>query len=837
MNLLQTSQLRWASRSGYAHLAMASLAIAFLSAAATLLPVQSVRAESARAIEEVVVTARKRDESLQETPVVVNVLTEDAINSQRIESIVDLGYVVPGMVATQVTSGTSGIIYLRGIGTGSGNPAFDQAVAINVDGMGINSAQLMNVGMFDLRQIEVLRGPQALFFGKNSPGGVIAIHTNDPGDEFELELTAMYESTAEETSVRGIISGPITETLGARLAFGVSDADDHWLEVYGEDRFEAGPTGPIQVAFEPGKIQEENLFVLGTLVWEPTDNFSAKLKVARVEDELTGPSTAILQKVFCPIGGVPQQVQYPHPNVNGCDSDDLEVGPGINPALSGLLKDGAFIGEDEGFNERDTDFASLTLTYEMDNGLTFTSVTGYFDNRDERYSESSFEIASALTTTQETFLDQWSQEFRLVSNFDGNVNFSVGAFYEDKEIEQDIDVIGFFNRYAPPLLPLVGNGPFYFGRQHPQQEGTSWSVFGQVGWDITEQWNLSVGGRYTEEEKELAMRAKVNATPLFGFPEVPWVDVNVVDPKQDWDNFSPEVTVSYQFRDNVMYFASYKEGFKSGGFDVSYAGFRAFSAAAPLDTSYNEELVEGFEVGMKSTLLDGTLRLNVTAYSYDYEELQLAKFDGTTLSFSIFNGGKSSADGLEVEAFWVTPVDGLSLTASLAFADSEFDEFIAPCWAGQTIALGCDADPHPITGNFNGVDKAGESLPYASDVSAALGLTYDVSISNNWNLGLGLNAIYTDDYNPMPERPPEVVLQDGYWRLNAALSLYSSDDRWEIFVRGVNLTDEVANISGTVAPGQGNPATTGTNDPSGLGDFMTYSVGGRFVTAGLTVRL
>ena len=794
-----------------------------LMCASTLVPAQVVRAQSAQAIEEIVVTARKREESLQEVPVVVNVLTEESINSQRIESIVDIATVVPGMVASQVTSGTSGIIYIRGIGTGSANPAFDQAVAINVDGMGINSAQLMSVGMFDLKQIEVLRGPQALFFGKNSPGGVIAVHTNDPGDEFELELTGMYETTAEETSLRGIISGPISDTLGARLAFGGSDSDDHWFDVYNEDAFVAGPTGPVQTAFKSNNIREENLFVLGTLLWEPTDDFTAKLKVARVEDKQTGPVGAVLQKAWCP-SGTPYGIasfppQVPHPGIEGCDGrDKLAISAGMNSELIGALNDGKFAGLDEGFSDRETDFASLTLNYEMEN-LSLTSVTGYFSNTDDRVADSAYEIASSLPNSALSFLDQWSQEIRVVSNFDGNVNFSAGFFYEDKEIGRENDVYGYANRYAPTFVPVAGNFTIPFLRQDAVSDGSSWSVFAQINWDINEQWILSVGGRYTDEEKAASIRLQ---------PGGVWTDRPLADPTMDWNNFSPEVTLTHLFSNEIMFFASYKEGFKSGGHDLSFASDGAI---------YNEELVDGFEVGMKSTLLDGTMRFNVTAYSFGYEELQLAKFDGTTLSFSIINGGESSTDGLEIETFWITPVDGLTLTANLAFANSVFDEFFVPCWAGQTIAMGCTALPHPVTGNFTSVDKSGDNLPYGSDVSATLGLTYETQVNNNWNLGLSFNAIYTGDYNPMPEKPPEEILQDGFWRINAGVSLFSSDDKWEIFVRGVNLTDEIAYISGTVAPQQGNPALNGTNDSSGLGDFMTYPTGGRFVSAGLTFRL
>ena len=807
--------------SGFTKFNSSTLAVA-LVATSILLPSQSAQAENVQAIEEVIVTARKRDESLQEVPVVVNVLTEEAINSQRIESIVDLANVVPGMVASQVTSGTAGVIFIRGIGTGSANPAFDQAVAINVDGMGMNSAELMTVGMFDLKQIEVLRGPQALFYGKNSPGGVIAIHTNDPGDEFELELTGMYENTAEESTLRGIISGPITDTLGARLVIGASESDDHWFDVHNVDHFVDGPVGPgtVQTGFKTKNIREDNSYLLGTLLWEPTDNFTAKLKVAHLEANQDGPIASVLQKAWCP-SGTPYGIatfpaQIPHPGVDGCDGDDkLAISGGVNTDLIGNLNDGAYAGRDEGFRESESELASLTLTYETDH-YTFTSVTGYFENSDDRLGESSYEIASALPNSSLGGVEQTTQEFRVVSNFDGNVNFAAGAYYEDKELTRENDVWGYANRYAPTAVPAIGNFAIPFLRQFAESENTSWSVFAQIDWDINDQWILSVGGRYTDEEKEASIL-------LNGALAIP-----LANPKEEWDNFSPEVTLSHLYSDDVMFFASYKEGFKSGGHDLSFA--------SP-GTIYNEELVDGFEVGMKSTLLDGTLRFNVTAYSFSYEELQLAKFDGSTLSFSVFNGGEASADGLEIETYWVTPIDGLTATVNLAFMNSEFDDFFAPCWVGQTIAMGCDSEPHPVTGNFTSVDKSGENLPYAGDFNATVGLTYETQVSDNWNLGLSFNAIYTDDYNPMPELPPEQILQDGFWRINAALSLYSADDKWELFVRGVNLTDEISNISGTVAPQQGNGAFTGTNDPSGLGDFMTYPTGGKFVTAGLTFRL
>ena len=838
MKLHQVKPLFFGGYLNITQFALVTLAV-MLIATSALLPVQAVGAQSAQAIEEVVVTARKRQETLQEVPVVVNVLTEDTINSQRIEGIKDIATIVPGMVASKTISGTSGFIYLRGVGTGSGNPAFDQAVAINVDGIGINSAQMLQAGMFDLRQIEVLKGPQALFYGKNSPGGVIAIHTKDPGDEFELELTGMYETVAEETTLRGVISGPLSDTLGARIAFGRSEADDNWVKAINSDQFETGPTGPIQTAFATDNSELETSFVLGTLRWEPTDNFSAKLKYAHLEDNQTGTPYDGIQKIWCGTGTV--QAIYPVAGVDNCKADDQVITPGINPALNGLLKDGEFAGKNQGFFDNQNDFASLEINHHLDNGLAFTSVTGFFENEELRFADASFQVASGLPVTNGTKLDQWSQELRLVSNFDGNVNFTLGAFYEDKEIERDTDVIagGFYS--APFLISILGDFPIFAGRQISDQEGTSYSVFGQLNWDLSEKWTLALGGRYSYEEKENGIQVEAKATPQFGLPAVPRIDVPLLDDKRDWSNFSPEVTLSYLHNDDVMFFASYREGFKSGGYDISYGiGPKvaiALTPGASLDNLYDEETVDGFEAGMKSTLLDGSLRFNVTAYSFSYEDLQLSKFDGTSLSFSIFNAGKASVDGLEVESLWVTPVEGLTLTANVAWGNSDFDQFIAPCWAGQTIAMGCNSDPHPITGNFTGSDRAGDSLPFASDLSATLGLSYDTSISSNWNLALNLTASFKDDYNPVPELPPEEALQDGYWWINAGVSLYSSDDRWEVFFRGVNLTDEIYRSSGAPAPNQGNAATTGTNDPSGLPDFISYISGGMQINAGITYQL
>ena len=824
MNLLQPRHTRFSM-----------VALAFLFAAPALLPAQSVRAESAQVIEEVVVTARKREESLQEVPVVVTVLTEDVIENQRIEAINDLSRIVPGLHTSRQLSGTTGNVYLRGVGTGSSTPLVDQAVAINLEGVGINNVQLMNAGMMDLRQIEVLRGPQALFYGKNSPGGVIAIHTNDPTDELEVELTAAYETETEEPTLRAIVSGPLSETLGARLSLGWSDADRHAFDIINFDRFETGPTGDlIQTAFATGKhpVSTETFYGMGTLLWEPTDNFSAKLKVALMEDEADGSGYYSSHRTSCPHGGVPQ-ANYPVPGIDNCKAGKKVIAPGISPALLDAIA--MFPNHrGDGFWNSKSEFAVLEINYEMHNDLTLTSVTGYLDGLEERLGDATWQVSSGILAGVTYTLEQWSQELRLSSNYAGPVNFTVGAFYEDREIYNDSDVRVLSNHAGLPVS-VFGQFVIDAGRQKAWQEGVAYSVFAQLDWSINEKTSLAAGGRYSYEEKG-------NDTSVtFGGVET---IVPILEENPDWNNFSPEVSLSYELNDDAMLFANYKTAFKSGGYDGGYEPGLLLGlalAGIPDDNVYDEEEVSGFEVGLKSTLLDGTLRFNVTAYRFEYEDLQLSKFAGGAgvegFSLRVINAAEATLEGVELETFWITLVEGLALMANIAWANPEYDDYIADCFVGQTVALGCDQNLDPDSGRFTGADMSGEALPLASELSATFGLDYMVRIGSHWNLAFNVTASYKDEYNPSSEKYPKDYWQDSYWLTNASVSLYSGDDKWELYARGVNLAGEFYGGSGSNTPFTGNGALTGSTDPSGLSDILQFIEGGRQITLGVTYRM
>ena len=821
-----------------------AITFAFVCAITAILPVRSVQAESAvaieesaAAIEEIIVTARKREESLQEVPVAVTVLTSEMIESQRIEGIKDLGTIVPGLVTTETVSSTYGNVYLRGVGSGALSVVMDQAVSVNIDGVGISSAALMNAGLFDLDRIEVLRGPQALFYGKNSPGGVIAIHTKDPTDVFEFELTAMYETEGDEPIVRAVVSGPLGDTLSGRLSMGWSDAGKSRFEWHNFDVFETGPDGnPVQTAFATSSdpVETEKFYAMGTLLWEPTDSLAATLKYAYLEDTQEGHTNFNFQRSHCGQGA--PQVIYPVPGVDNCKMDgNVEIGSS-NPAFGAI--DPNFPGyTGNGFYENQENFVSLEINYGISDTLDLASVTGYYNNDMERIGDASFELASNLFNSVLRDIEQWSQELRLNSNYDGNFNFMVGSYYEEKEIYQQNAVVLGSNRIGLPVS-AVGILAIPIGQQFTVQDSSAWSVFTELTWNLNDQWAVSAGARYSYEEKEAAMDVNFFAPAPSGGPKT---NIPLLEDKPDWNNFSPQVTLSYFYNDDIMFFASYKEGFKSGGFDAAWNAPGLLAAygvtGIPFDNVYDEEEVDGFEAGMKSTLLDGTLRFNVTAYSYEYDGLQLTKaeFVNGIPSFRVQNAASASVEGLELETFWRTPVDGLTLTANLAFNNAEYDDFVTSCFTGQTIAQGCALNPDPVTGNFTAEDLSGESLPNASDLSATLALDYVVAVGNNWNLSFNVTSSYKDEYNPSTVLLPKDWWQDSYWVTNASVSLFSSDDKWEFFARGINLGGEYYSATASVTGGNG--SLTGTNDPSGQPDVYKFVNGGEQYMLGVKYRM
>ena len=727
---------------------------------------------------DIIVTARKRSESIKAVPVAITAMNQELIQALRIDRPADLGALVPGLNLTTSTGASGGQLYLRGVGSGDSSPFMEAAVSVNIDGLQVSDSHILATGLFDLQQIEVLRGPQALFFGKNSPGGVISVRSADPSDRTEMIASVGYEFVENLRQFRGIISSPITDSLSARLAASFSQKEGRFDLISVDD--------PTLGAFPLDKDKaprSRELFLRGTLLYEPNDNFTARLKVAYT-NTYSGNRYSLTERIFCPYGA-PQAI-IP---IDDCRLNATTYQGQINPLTLSQLTD-ADPSRPDGFERLEQLLSSLELQYQIADGLQLTSVTGYFDSSQFNQSEHSWQPTSLLSDTTRLKAHQFTQELRLSSNWSGRFNITAGGFFEDKSATNVID-----NIFAP--IVFGGPDPIRLAKQASRSGGRTYSVFGQADFDILPTFRISAGGRYTSERKDVGIR--IND-----------VGVNIPDAAHRWQNFSPEISLRYRPAETTMFYLSFKRGFKSGGFDAGYNP--GLQGAGPFDVRFDPEKVKGFEGGTKLSLLNRTLSINLAAFSYKYSGLQVTIFDPVTIGARILNAAQASVKGAELDWAWSTPLAGFSLSGAVNYLDSEYDEYFADCYTGQTAASGCQTG-----GGRTFQDMAGKSLPFASRWSGNLGFSYKQAMVNDWTVRLDGSAVYTGKYHAMVTDAPGST-QSRFVTLNAAATLSTPGDRWQLSLRGVDLTNQLhlgqvfevpLTGGGTVRPDLGSVAAGG----------------------------
>ena len=745
-------------------------------------------------IEEIVVTARQRAESAQDVPVSINALDKSLLDTYAMTSIEDVAAFAPGFIGQETIQGGAAF-YIRGVGSNAANPLIEQGVAINIDGVQSSAGNIVKMAQFDLEQVDVLRGPQALFFGKNSPGGVVSFRTADPGETFESEMTVSYENEAEEKAVEGFISGPISDSLGARLAFSYSEMDG-WSDIITRD-----VPGVALPSTEDKYPNRDELFLRGTLLFEPSDSFDARLKVNFADRDGQGGANRNMQRVSCPLG-LPQAV-VPVPE---CKANEKVVG-GNMPAAALETFVNLDPSEPAGFSESEQMLAALEANWHF-GAYTLTWITGWAELDQAWQAEFSIEPASLNVNANSFDQEQFSQELRLTSNLDGDWNWMIGAFYEDEDtlFQQSLG-----------LSPLFGL--FDLGAERNSQEGETFSVFAQVDFQVTERFGISGGLRYTDEEKVL--------TPRFGLGGVL---VEGAKESVEFDNVSPQLTFTYDVGPDSMLFLSYREGFKSGGFD-STLGRAAQAVFAGASLAYDEETISGIEGGLKARFFDRTLQFNAIAFDYDYEDLQLSTFDAITFTQEVRNVSESKLRGVEMDVIWLPrAVEGLTVRAAFAYLDAEYEDFLMDCYTGQTIALGCNltlvpaspgAPPFPPTPErFTQQDLSGERIPHAPEYSGSLGLVYEtpLGILGGSTLSIATDFVYSDEFQTALTASPGAI-NDSNWKVHAAIRLLS--EKWEFSLIGRNLTEEYDFVNALDTPFTGTTAGVATGTEADLVAFVS----------------
>ena len=742
----------------------------------TVEPAAAQQEEVNKGLEEVVVTARKRDETSIAVPVVLTAVGKVELERKGIVGMDGLARIVPGLVIGEGgATAAGGEVVMRGIGGADTNLLGDHAVSFNIDGVAIARASVRRMAQMDIQQIEVLKGPQTLFFGKNSPAGIITVRTADPTPTFEAKLSAGYEFKAREKRVEGYLSGPITQTLGVRFAFYGSKMAG-WVD----------NTTPRTSPFAPERQRQgrtEEAAGRMTLKYDPGEKFNARLKVAY--GYVGGDSSASsFQLIDCP-RGFPQ-----NGSADNCVPDNVTTMGDPGPSFP--AKDARF--SPHNFMKQSQFLTGLEMNYSPTPVITVTSVTGYYDTNFE--GQGNFTVGyNAPTLLPSRFhirIKEISQELRAATNFERPLNFTAGAYVQNAD--GDASTITLFNANTPTFI----NAYFY------HQKTQAYSMFGQVRWNILPKLEFAAGGRYSHERKKLPLH---NNGLLETFAPVPIDNVS-------FNNFSPEATLSYRPSNNLTLFSSYKQGFLSGGFNTG-APAPALGAAAPINSiKYNQETVKGFEGGIKSLLLNGNLRTNLAFYAYKIEGLQLTvTVAGTTVELR--NAGNAASRGAEFDFTYRTPIDGLSVNGAGAYTHARYKQYIASCYFGLP-APACANRLNPSSGLVAlSQDLAGQQVIRAPDWTGTIGFDFERPLGDKLKIGLNSSVSYTSSYFTDAGNKP-AGRQPGYELVDAAVRFGDQNDRWELAFIGRNLTNQYYWVRSATLPFSGSPAggPAATNIPS-----------------------
>ena len=592
----------------------------------------SASVANAQQLEEVVVTATKRSESLQEVPIAVTAMNQREIEQAGIVNIEGIALRTPGF-SMGAYSAAQPLLFIRGIGSNErGAGGGETSVAMFVDNVYMNRASGQGTEMFDLESIEVLRGPQGTLWGKNATAGVINVKTRRPNTE-ELELSAQATVGNEGIfSANALVSGPLGDAVAGKVTVGVRERDEYMESVFSS----AGDTGDL-----------DSKTIRGQLLIDASDNLEALITADYTKDERGG------------IGVNAQLLDNASPTSEPANYF-ASLQPNIDYHETLLEKAGDQEIESYGF--------SLQLDYNIGD-MVLTSISAYRKNKSDLNNNilgttlQSFPILEVTSPTEEDN-DMFSQELRLSGSTD-TITWHTGVYYfteETDRIEQGDFLLG-------PLAPDALNVPdFLIGAtlvDSADQEGEtdSYAAFGELTWSVTEKLDLTLGARYTYEEKDYSS-VGIGQAQLF-------VGNYDISTDENWDNPTYKAVANYHVNDDSMVYLSVASGFKSGG----WRSLAITEVAA--ETPFDEETVVNYELGFKTMWLDNSLRLNGAIFQTDYDDLQVSgniRTDGCTICpVATINAGEAEINGLELEATWAI-TEEFQLMGNYAYLDSEYDD-------------------------------------------------------------------------------------------------------------------------------------------------------------------
>ncbi|MEP5569614.1 MAG: TonB-dependent receptor, partial [Halioglobus sp.] len=656
-------------------------------------------------LEEVLVTAQKRVESVQDIPITVNVINNDVLDSFVIRNTNDLADSVPGLTI-QSTPQNLAQVAIRGLGSGSAAESLDQSVGLFVDGIWAGRIREFQASLFDLERVEVIKGTQTNILGKNTSLGAVSIVSKRPGSQFGGYVQADYEFEFDSTYLIGALDVP-SAWGNYRLAF--------------NDVAEGGYVTNQTTGNEVPQRDQTTLRLSGE--WDVASQGS--LLVSYQYDDLE-----ILGDTFQP------------------DNDELGFLAGMDPSADiGISQnknaDTSLSSSGESEDEQMSQRAIVHYDH-MLGEYRFTSLTGWSEYENERIVDTDFLSVDYLSTAFTSDYQQLSQEFRLASPADQRLEYLLGLYYLDSEI----NFSGLTDtRFPPPYtvgpLPLDSTS-----LRHYDQDTEVWSAFGQGSLHFSDRWRVTLGLRYTDESKDALwererLRSGGFLSDIVSDALAPVVPPTPLDRSED--NLDGSINVQYDFNEESMGYISWATGSKSGGFSTE--------VATPDESEFETEEAETIEFGFKTRLADGAGLLNASLFYTEIENFQVSTFVGT--GFEIITV-PAETKGAELETQWLLS-EGFTLGASATYADA----------TEKTTDL---------------------RLPYAPELSVSLNALYEIPWRDGdflWRLSGQVN--YRDEqYMQAGERD----LDDALTLMDIRLALVSGGESWEVALVGRNVLDE-----------------------------------------------
>ncbi|NOX49570.1 MAG: TonB-dependent receptor [Gammaproteobacteria bacterium] len=742
------------------------LATAILSTAVSAPVLAQQDVDASLHIEEIIVTARKREESMQETPISISAFTNSDLRQRNLTNLMELSQFTPNVMMNSMTRGGgsgNAEITIRGVGQTDFLFTSDPGVGIYVDGVYLPRTLGGVLDLLDLERVEILRGPQGTLFGKNTIGGAVNLISNKPTQEFDgfAELTT---GSFDRIDGRLDLNIPLSETWASRVSLSYKNRDGY------VDRLDFDTGNVID------QLGDENAInARAALRWTPSEVTTLDIIADYTREREDSAATVMVQ--YEPVNGL-------GPLWNGL----VAIPSGATPMSTDFITGDPHKTFSTGPNGSTMDVKGINVTLEHEfSSFTFKSISAY------REMDGSFGIDNDgspnqyVETDQKQTQEQFSQELQFLgTTADGKLDWLFGGFYMNEKgtDENDVRLVsGLYNALealpvqltgdpcAPPFVaPGCAGNPINPGLDldfdiYNKIDITSYAIFTQLGYQLSERWNLNGGIRFTDETKDYTLEhLRVNS----GVPIVPLTTVS-----ESWSEPSGKIGINFQATNDLMVYGSVARGFKSGGFN----GRPTTNSAVE---SFDPEFVTSYEVGLKSEFADRRVRLNAAIFLMDYTDMQVGSVSADAsgnLILIIGNAAEAEVKGFEVDVVAV-PAERWLMSAGVGYLDAEYLD------TGTATDITTNSR-FPKTPEWSGH----ASLQYALPVGADFG---ELRFRADWSFQ---SEVFQDTVNTA------TIVQSSFSQLSGRITLHNEAQNWDIVLSGTNLTDKIYVNNGLSALG------------------------------------